>query len=84
MRLPPQQINTPGLKVEAQCELQLPHVCSTFESGDLPIVTARAINARVGTVVGAEGINGMIENVEGIHTELSGDPLCDRDFLGHR
>ena len=72
------------LEVQADGELQFPHGRAAFEGGDLPVVATLTINAAVGSIVLTEGIDGMIENVEGIHAELRTEPLEDLELLYHR
>lgn len=58
------------LEVESDRELQLPHACPAFETGDLPIVATLAINASRGPVIRTKCIYRVVEHIEGIYTEL--------------
>ena len=71
-------------EVEPHSKLQLPHRCAVFNVRDLPIVPALAIDAAVGPVVCAKGIDRMVEDVEGVHTELGTQLFCDRESLHYR
>ena len=56
-------------------------VVPLLQARNLSVVTARAINASGGSIVGAESVDRMIEHVEGIHAELRAEPLRDPNFL---
>ena len=72
------------LEVEADSKLQLPHSRATFQAGDLPVVSTLAINAVVSSIVCTESIDGVIENVEGVHPELRADSFRDMELLYRR
>ena len=71
------------LEIEADSKLQLSHRCATFQGRNLAVVAPLAINTAVSSIVRAEGIDRVIEHVEGIHAELRAKPLCDPKLL-HR
>jgi hypothetical protein len=72
------------LEVEADGKLQLPHGCAVFQGRNLAVVAPLAIDTAVSSIVLAESIDGVIENVEGIHAELRAEPLRDPEFLHRR
>ena len=69
------------LEVEANGELQLPHRGAILQGSDLAVVAALAINTTVCPVVLAEGVNRVIEDVEGIHAELCAESFRDPKLL---
>ena len=76
-----------SLEIETQRKLQFAHVCATFQTCNPPIVpnaiNILAIYASLSSVIGAEGIHGMVEHIEGVHPELSTKSLSDKEPLGH-
>ena len=69
------------LEIEAQRELDLTHRVTELKACDLAIVLAGLgavleVNSRVGICV-----NGVIEQVEDISTELHVEPLIDRELF---
>ena len=73
-----------GLELEADGELQLPHVRAALERRDFAVVSARAVYATVGSVVLTEGVNRVIEDVECVHEELCPELFGDREGLRDR
>ena len=80
-RTPSMNCDSRMLEVEPQRELQFPHRGSTFDVCYFPVIAALAINARVGSVISAERVHRVVEEVKCVHAELSFDSLCDRDSL---
>ena len=77
-------LSASGLEAELQAKFQLPHSTSievALQAGDLARVAA-AINARIALRAG-ERINGMVEHVVGLHTELAIEALGELKVLSH-
>ena len=72
-----------ALEVEPYRELNLAHRGSIFNVGDLPVVSALAINAGITPVILAEGINRVVEDIEEIGAELRTESLTDMELLDH-
>ena len=72
------------LKYELQCELDLTHRGAVFDVCNLPVVAALTVDAIVGAVVRAKRINGVIENVEEVRSELCCESFVDLELLHHR
>src|SRR5258708_27310829 len=75
---------TPRLEIEPQRELQSPHGRSVLKAGDLPGVSAPTVNTSACPVVGAEGVDRVIEHVEGVRAELRVESFVDLELLHHR
>src|SRR5258708_34386858 len=75
---------TPRLEIEPQRELQSPHGRSVLKAGDLPGVSAPTVNTSACPVVGAEGVDRVIEHVEGVRAELRVESFVDLELLHNR
>src|SRR5450631_1004616 len=74
--LPPCKDRSPSiLEVEADGELQLPHGCTALQGCDFAVVAALAINTAIRSVVLAESVDRMVEDIESIHAELRAQSL---------
>src|ERR1700682_6375700 len=62
------------LEIEADGKLQLSHGRATLQGCDLAVIATLAIDTAIRSIVLTEGIDGMIENVEGIYAELCTEP----------
>src|ERR1700741_3445672 len=82
----PRLKNAPGtiLELEPDGGFDLAHLRAAFERRDLAVVSARAVDATVGTVVLTEGVNGVIEDVIRIHKELRAELLGDGEGFRDR
>ena len=67
------------LKIQAYGKLQLPHACAIFKSGNLSVVASLAIDTSCSAVIGTEGINRMIEDIEGVNAKLRAQAFFDRE-----
>ena len=72
------------LERQSQTELDLTHRASTFDIGDFSIVATAIDTLSTATFVLAEGVDGMVEDVESIHSELRFHTFCHFEVLGNR
>jgi len=77
-----------SLEIEPQSELKFAHGRPTFQAGNPSVVSnpvnILAIYAGLRSVIGAKRVHGMVEHIEGVHSELSTKSFSDKEPLGHR